>query len=560
MTGTAAVSAYSYIRFSSKPQEEGDSIRRQVEITRQWAEREGIHLDTSLQPDKGISAFRGKNRDLGSLAAFLRLVETGRVLAGSYLVVEGLDRITRQEIQPALLLILNLLQKGIRIVQLKPVEIVYDHKSDTTPIILMIVELSRGHSESAMKSVRVGEAWAERRKHARGKHEILTRKLPGWVKEEGGWLVAIPERAKAIQRIFELCAAGYGLWSTMKQLQEEGVKPFGPSGRWSIAYLHKILSDRRTLGEFQPRRRGGVAEGKVIADYFPRVISEKQWQLARLNAKTRLRKRGRIGGVMNIFQGLLKGAKDGFSYVVGLQSTKNPHPVLRSSAPRLGMGSTASFPLEVFERAILSKLAELDPREILKGDEPDDTLLLSGQLTVLEGKIGELEAEMLTGDIAALVRVMRTLEEQRRTLAEKLDKARREAAHPLSEAWGDASALLKALDEAPDPREARLRLRAALRRIVDSICLLVVPRGRDRLAAVQIWFAGNEEHRDYLILHRPAKANASARTAGGWRVLSLADVVKLGPGDLRRPDQARRLEKVLGELDLAALEQLLSDM
>jgi hypothetical protein len=107
-----ADTAYSYIRFSSRKQEEGDSIRRQIEGTREWAKHNRVHLDTSLQIDKGISAFRGKNRDLGSLAAFLRLVENGRVIPGSYLVVEALDRLTREEIQPALLLILNLLQKG----------------------------------------------------------------------------------------------------------------------------------------------------------------------------------------------------------------------------------------------------------------------------------------------------------------------------------------------------------------------------------------------------------------------------------------------------------------
>src|SRR5262245_43600027 len=80
--------AYSYIRFSSKKQEEGDSIRRQTELTAAWAKRHKMHLDTSLAPDRGISAFRGKNRDLGALGAFLRLVESGRVLAGSHLVVE----------------------------------------------------------------------------------------------------------------------------------------------------------------------------------------------------------------------------------------------------------------------------------------------------------------------------------------------------------------------------------------------------------------------------------------------------------------------------------------
>ena len=109
------------------------------------------------------------------------------------------------------------------------------------------------------------------------------------------------------------------------------------------------------------------------------------------------------------------------------------------------------------------------------------------------------------------------------------------AASPTSEAWGEAKTLLAALDEAPDPTDARLRLRAVLRRVVESIHLLVVPRGRDRLAAVQVTFTGcppvsdevpvdpleGGRYRRYLIVHRPAKSNGKARVEGGWAVQSL---------------------------------------
>jgi hypothetical protein len=39
---------------------------------------------------------------------------------------------------------------------------------------------------------------------------------------------------------------------------------------------------------------------------------------------------------------------------------------------------------------------------------------------------------------------------------------------------------------------------------------------------VQLWFAGDKKHRDYLILHRPPKANAKGRTEGGWSCRSLS--------------------------------------
>ncbi len=78
--------AYSYIRFSSLEQAKGDSLRRQTALSEEYAENHGLQLDRSLSiRDLGVSAFRGKNRSTGGLAAFIRAVETGRVRRGSVL-------------------------------------------------------------------------------------------------------------------------------------------------------------------------------------------------------------------------------------------------------------------------------------------------------------------------------------------------------------------------------------------------------------------------------------------------------------------------------------------
>src|SRR5262249_37900612 len=153
---------------------------------------------------KGISAFKGKNATIGALGEFLRMVEGGRVRPGDLLVVESLDRLSREEGQAALRLVLDILPAGVRIVQLNPTETVYDNPSDTCAPSVMIVELSRGHSESRVKSERVGAAWEEKRDARRrgegqparkddkvnGMH-VLTHRLPAWVREQGGKAVAI---------------------------------------------------------------------------------------------------------------------------------------------------------------------------------------------------------------------------------------------------------------------------------------------------------------------------------------------------------------------------------
>lgn len=562
--------AYSYVRFSSKKQEEGDSIRRQVELTSAWAKRSKIHLDTSLAPDRGVSAFRGKNRDLGALGEFLRLVEKGRVSAGSYLVVESLDRLTREEIQPALLLILSLLQKGIRVVQLKPVEMVYDAKSDTTPIILMLVELSRGHSESKVKSDRVSEAWGERRKSARAGKGIFTHKLPLWVEERGGVLAAIPERAKAVRRIFELSAGGNGLYAIMNALKAEKVPAFGPSGRWSMGYVNIILRDRRALGEFQPKLRGGKPDGAPIAGYFPKVVSEEQWERARASTAQRFEKHrpkgGRVGNRVNVFQGLLKSARDGFGYVVASASSKNPHAVIRSAGHRLGASRVDSFPLDTFEKAILSRLREIDPREIVDGEEKaDDSEALTTELARVEASIAAINREMdERGESDSLFKRLRAKETRQGELKVLVGQAKQQKAHPLSDSWDEAKTLLAVLEKAPDQREARLRLREALRRIVSEIRVLVVADPgdrRNRLAVVQIWFtaagAGEQRHRDYLIVHRSAVAAGNdkcLRRPSSWTVEDAA--WEGGARDLRRPEDAKELERdLLRAMETATAEK-----
>src|SRR3954463_6438548 len=92
--------AYSYVRFSTPDQAKGDSLRRQTEAAAAWCERNGVRLDTSLTlPDLGTSAFRGRHHrdDRHALGAFIRLAESGRVPEGSYLIIERLDRLTRED-------------------------------------------------------------------------------------------------------------------------------------------------------------------------------------------------------------------------------------------------------------------------------------------------------------------------------------------------------------------------------------------------------------------------------------------------------------------------------
>src|SRR4051794_34503177 len=111
--------AFSYVRFSTPEQIKGDSLRRQTAGAEEYCARHGLTLDTSLSlRDLGVSAFKGTHRtsDKHALTQFLKLAQQGRIPAGSFLIVENLDRLSREEERTALRLWMDILDQKIHIV------------------------------------------------------------------------------------------------------------------------------------------------------------------------------------------------------------------------------------------------------------------------------------------------------------------------------------------------------------------------------------------------------------------------------------------------------------
>jgi DNA invertase Pin-like site-specific DNA recombinase len=170
---------YSYIRFSTPEQMQGDSLRRQTEAARTWCERNGVTLDTSTTyHDLGVSARLGKHRsnpDRYALAAFLLMIERDRIPRGSYLIVENLDRLTREHVRAAVTLFLSILENGINIVTTAPERVFLHDSKDMTDVIIAVVELSRGYGESARKSELMGSVWKEKKRRVRaGEKQKIT--------------------------------------------------------------------------------------------------------------------------------------------------------------------------------------------------------------------------------------------------------------------------------------------------------------------------------------------------------------------------------------------------
>jgi hypothetical protein len=242
---------------------------------------------------------------------------------------------------------------------------------------------------------------------------------------------------------------------------------------------------------------------------------------------------------------------------VSPDGTKKRTRILLNRAATDGRTGYVTFPYDVFEQAILSQLAELDPHEILNGDHPpDETGVLAGQLAGVDSELEKLNASLeKNGYSETIDRMVRKKEVERKDLAGRLAEARHKAARQLPESWGDAKSLVKTLAEAPDPLDARVRLRSALRRIVDSICIRVVPRGKERLALVQVWFKGGENFRTYTIYYMPPVNNGKARKEGRWFCTSLG--IDLRDFDFTEIDW--QIAREADEVDLQGLENAVPD-
>jgi DNA invertase Pin-like site-specific DNA recombinase len=233
-----STAAYSYVRYSSRRQGKGDSTRRQEKLLDAYLARHSdLVLDTNLK-DEGVSAFRGKNaRDGSQLASFLSDIEAGRVQPGSVLIIESLDRLSRDKVRKAQTLLNQILDAGIRVVTLQPEREYSAESIDREPfgLIETLLYMIRANEESETKAKRGSERWNARRQSIHdGKKVVRGRKMiPAWLKPNADKTDFEVDRGAAatVKRIFELAAAGYGHVSICKQLNAAGVKPIGRSGR-----------------------------------------------------------------------------------------------------------------------------------------------------------------------------------------------------------------------------------------------------------------------------------------------------------------------------------------
>jgi DNA invertase Pin-like site-specific DNA recombinase len=516
------IKAYSYLRFSTPEQAQGHSFERQFQAAKDYAKRNNLDLQDVSFRDLGVSAYRGSNAVEGALGQFIAAVDDGSIPRGSCLLVENLDRLSRDRIMPALTRFSSLLEKGVTIVTLSDNRTyTADSLNNLSDLILSLAVMHRSHEESRLKGQRVKAAWQKKRERAAEGDHVLTAKAPAWLRvvsrDTGRAFEVRRDRAAIVRRIFKMALQGHGKASIARRLNAEGIECFGDGEKevrkadgWHASYINKILSNEAVIGRFQPKRRVVPGEkqrepdGPPIDGYFPVILKDPddfyRVRRAPKGASGRTVK-GRAYPLANVLSGLVHCERCG-----GILHSVNKGPAPKGgrylacdNARRKGKCDAPSVRYSVVLAAIINSLegGEIDLRSLIDVGGKDRRPKSREALEAIEGRIEETEAS-IKNLLDALERRPSQLIEKRLEFNEAmLAKLREERSHAEDELRqatngnGDhAGELLEAArafnramasKNAETVGELNVRLNAALKRIISRIEIGVSDAARDWL-------------------------------------------------------------------------------
>lgn len=387
---------------STDIQLKGDSLRRQTERSKKYAEDNDLQLveDFRLE-DIGVSAFKGNNVASGALGKFLQAVKSGRVPKGSYLLVESFDRLSRQKLSSSVPLFFDITSNGINLVTLSDNQVYKAGEAEFAQLIVSIAIMARANEESEIKSQRLSAAWEAKRRAVHDKK--LTGLCPAWLELSVNRTEfhVLEDRAQIVRQMFEDSASGQGTFVITRQLNELGVPSFGRSKGWVQSYVTKILQSRAVLGEFQPHTKQSgkrVPLGDPIPDYYPQIVDEQVFLRAQFaRGKRRIEGGGRKGGAL----------RNLFTHLASCGYCGSPmHFINKGAGPKGGTYLKCSHALrgldcvptpwryQDFEKSFFLFVKEIDLGAILAASSSkSDAITLDEQLISLKEKRHQLETQ-----------------------------------------------------------------------------------------------------------------------------------------------------------------------
>ncbi|WP_226570669.1 recombinase family protein [Mangrovibacter yixingensis] len=415
--------AISYIRFSSQQQSSGDSTKRQSKLIAQWLKNNPeYHLDEQLCfQDLGISGYSGANATKGAFSEFLSAVEKGYIQEGSVLLVESLDRVSRQDIDIAGEQLRKILRAGVEVVTLTD-NSWYTKASlkDSLSMIKALLVMERAHEESEIKSKRLRSVWAEKRLKAEQTGKIMSKRCVAWlrVSEDRSHFELIPEHVRAVRRIFQLRLEGMAHARIAKQMNIEGFSTVNQyksvKGGFSQTSVTELLSNRSVIGYKIPSKSMAVKGVQEIPNYYPAIITEQEfYAVQQLKQGGTGRKPSSDKPLLtNLFKGIIRCSECHHVMILSGASAKR-HGNYRCSMVKAGRCHTKGLSRLKTDTALIQGLLYNTNR--LNLQSPTDTVTghLQTELTELtKRKENLLKLAELSGDIESSAVRLKELNKQ----------------------------------------------------------------------------------------------------------------------------------------------------
>lgn len=443
--------AYSYIRFSSKKQEQGDSVRRQTELAEQYAHANNLILSDKNFQDLGISAFKEGNRP--SLGDMLEAIEKGQIEQGSTIIIESLDRLSRRGIDVTQQIIKSILQNNVFIASLVDGLLLNrESTNDLVSVIRIALAADLAYKESEKKSQRLRETKGQQRQRALN-GEVINKILPFWLQRKEDKYV-FSEKLDTVKRIIELRRKGLGTNKIARTLNDEGHKPLRSAG-WNHTTVGKTINSVALYGAYQTSettKDRKVILLDIIENYYPAVISKDEFIL--LQSDQKQNKPG-YKSEHNAFAGILKHECGGalvrkFHVVSG--KTYQYHVCANARDGKCNV--TKNF--KNIEVALYRIMKEL---KLEKKTSIDETLLL--ERNSVKAKIQELN-DMLLNLSKIPISVIQTIN----NLEKKLQQLEENIKHQNSMIISEQAFDFKLLQEIKDPQELNMMLKRVIEQII----------------------------------------------------------------------------------------------
>ncbi|HDP7925746.1 TPA: recombinase family protein [Escherichia coli] len=470
---------YSYIRFSSMKQADGSSYERQKRTAAEIAAKYDLELVTSYQ-DFGVSAFKGANSRTGALSRFLD--EIGRsVPVGSWLVVENLDRISRQSIIEAQELFLSIIRRGITIVTGMDGKVYSKESVNANPIdlLLSVMLFARANEESQTKRNRTNssalikiKAHQENPQNPAVAIEEIGKNM-WWADTTSGYVLPHPVFFPIVQEVVELRRNGRSTAEILDHLNATYTPPPAASHKrhsnWSRAMIERLFHTRALIGIKEISVDGVKYE---LKDYYPRVLDDAEFYHLKKSIGVRACNYGDkeeakpiplLSGV-----GLLKCEHCGSAMVKVKGTNRRPNQyryscdAMRSSRIEC-VHTNWSFRGDQLEKAVLQLLAD---KIWIAEDKANPVPALKVQIDEISRKIDNLIAlSAMTGATKELADQITALNSERETLYNQIKMAEEEMYSVDSQGW-EKLAEFDLEDVYNEERiKVRFKIKQALRRI-----------------------------------------------------------------------------------------------